>query len=80
MFATLGAIGNMIQSLTSAVTTVCESANDVALIGRVHTMSMLKETIDEAGDLKALRADLEAIGLAELTKPSPTKAARATKA
>lgn len=68
MFATLSAIGSMIQSITSTVTTVFESANDIALIGRVNTMSMLKEAVDEAGDLKQLRADLQAIGLQELTK------------
>ena len=70
MFATFSAIGSMIQSITSTVTTVFESANDIALIGRVNTMSMLKEAIDEAGDLKQLRADLQAIGLQELTKSS----------
>ena len=74
MFATFSAIGTMIQSLTNTVTTVCESANDIALIGRVNTMSMLKEAIDEAGDLKQLRADLQAIGLQELTKPSAASA------
>jgi len=79
MFATFSAIGSMIQSITSTVTTVFESANDIALIGRVNTMSMLKEAIDDAGDLKQLRADLQAIGLQELTKPVTTKAPRVTK-
>ncbi len=74
MFATFSAIGTMIQSLTNTVTTVCESANDIALIGRVNTMSMLKEAIDEAGDLKQLRADLQSIGLQELTKSSSSTA------
>ena len=74
MFATFSAIGSMIQSITSTVTTVFESANDIALIGRVNTMSMLKEAIDEAGDLKQLRADLQAIGLQELTKSSSSTA------
>lgn len=74
MFATFSAIGSMIQSITSTVTTVFESANDIALIGRVNTMSMLKEAIDDAGDLKQLRADLQAIGLQELTKPSSAPA------
>lgn len=76
MFATFSAIGSMIQSITSTVTTVFESANDIALIGRVNTMSMLKEAIDDAGDLKQLRADLQAIGLQELTKPSAAPAAK----
>ena len=74
MFATFSAIGSMIQSITSTVTTVFESANDIALIGRVNTMSMLKEAIDDAGDLKQLRADLQSIGLQELTKPSTASA------
>ena len=74
MFATFSAIGSMIQSITSTVTTVFESANDIALIGRVNTMSMLKEAIDEAGDLQQLRADLQAIGLQELTKSSSSTA------
>ena len=69
MFKTIGKFGTMLQSAADTATTVIESGNDLAKIGRVKTLTLLRDELKAAGDLKTLKADLQSIGLEELSNP-----------
>lgn len=70
----------MFAALFEAGRNVAESGNDFSKLGRVKSMTMLRDELAASGDLKQLRAELEELGLAEaISKPTPRPITKATK-